>query len=545
MSDKVIPDIIYKQRINNALATSDCPKISGRTFGEVYYKGTLIDTHYHIPHLQEYSPPWEEDGSGENNQPLLGKSVKISEIVCTMEQEGTSKVFAFFPVFPHLDWQSLEVVKRTMGLYPSKFVPFIMTPDNDNDPNGFPTVKAELLEEFLRQYPSLFKGYGEIGLYARKGGAPELPPDSQRLIDIYPVIRDHNLLVYFHLGEGHKDNFERILEQNPDINFIWHGDQLIKYEEEGRQNLKDVEDILSKHSNAYYGIDELYGDVWLLRPEVSKEEFLKHFNDYEKLLEKDLTTWKGFIERHPDQVLWGTDRGWSAPWSVDADVGLILANYSRAFIAKLDTNVQEKFAWKNAQKLMEQVGAVEEKPASVGYIGCSNTRQIMDGYRMVGGSEIWKPDVQNPRDYDGGAVKDWVEGTKEENKFWKTFDKYLSQNPNTNSVWWHLCVRKEDNTTYGDTVLVLDAVRKRISNVKVYVSSLAEYTENVCEITGVEGIEKGRILAQELADKNEDVLVGPKFGPLPQEELLSDGCHLNNVGVRKSGKQVQQFFSER
>ncbi|MBI4232099.1 amidohydrolase family protein, partial [Candidatus Peregrinibacteria bacterium] len=185
-------------------------------------------------------------------------------------------------------------------------------------------------------------------------GAPALPPDSERLLAIYPVIKKHNLLVYVHLGEGQKESFENALELFPAINFIWHGDQLIHNDENGEQVLDNIEEILSAHKNAYYGVDELYGDTWLLRPEVSKDEFLAHFNNYETLLKKDLKTWKGFIERHPDQVLWGTDRGWSTVWSLDQDVAITLNNYSRAFIGKLDPSVQEKFAYKNAEKLIEK-----------------------------------------------------------------------------------------------------------------------------------------------------------------------------------------------
>ncbi len=87
---------------------------------------------------------------------------------------------------------------------------------------------------------------------------------------------------------------------------------------------------------------------------MSKEEFFEHFEDYESLLEKDVKTWKTFIEKHPDQIIWGTDRGGIALWSIDEDVGITLTNYARAFIARLDPAVQEKFAYKNAEKLIDE-----------------------------------------------------------------------------------------------------------------------------------------------------------------------------------------------
>jgi hypothetical protein len=306
----------------------------------------LIDTHYHIPNFDN-PPPWEKNGV----RPLLGDNIAISDIVCTLKQEGTKKVFAFFPVFPDYPREYLDVVKGTMDQYPDLFVPFIMPPDDDNSPGGFPTVNAQALNAMLSVYPRLFKGYGEIGLYERKGGAAALPPDSERLNAIYPLIRQHKLAVYFHLGEGQQAAFEKVLSQNPDIHFIWHGDQLVPYEN-GVQNLQHIEEIISRHPNVFYSVDELYGDKWMIRPEVTKEEFLAHLANYEILLGQDLATWQGIIERHPGQFMWSTDRSPQVLWSHDADVGQALTNYGRAFIARLSPAVQERFAYKNAERLL-------------------------------------------------------------------------------------------------------------------------------------------------------------------------------------------------
>lgn len=341
-------------RVARALATADCPAPPAvPDFGDLSYEGALIDTHIHIP-----APP---DGpasldSAPLPEPSLGNNITISDYDCVFTQEGIIQAFAFFPVFPGFEATHLKIVKGSVEKYPGLFVPFIMPPDSDNEPGGFPTVTAGALEEMLDVYPGLFKGYGEIGLYARGDhggptGAPALPPDSERLRAIYPLVRQNNLLVYFHLGEGQQESFERALAENPDINFIFHGDQLVAYDN-GGQNLRALDEILSRHQNVTYGIDELYGDVWLLKPDAPKDAFFKHFENYEELLEKDLATWKWFIEKHPNQVIWGTDRGVGNPWAMNPAVGLTLTRYARAFIARLDPTVQEKFAYKNAQVLL-------------------------------------------------------------------------------------------------------------------------------------------------------------------------------------------------
>ncbi|HLB66090.1 MAG TPA: hypothetical protein VJJ78_00630 [Candidatus Saccharimonadales bacterium] len=346
----------WDKLIDKALEPVECPVTPKAQLSPTHYKGPLIDAHYHIPSLPDGGPSedysQETSGKDTNVQPLLAINSSISRIVCTMEREGTRGVFAWFSVFPEIDEQSVELVRRVMEKYSDKFVPFIMPPDSDDKPDGSPTVNAKTLTKMLDYEPGLFKGYGEIGLYARKGGSKELPPDNKRLLDIYPVVRANNLMVFFHLGEGQQASFEKVLRANRDINFLFHGDQLIPYGVDGKQDLSHIEEILTRNPNAYYGVDELYGDDFILRPEVGKQEFLAHFDNYEPLLEEDVATWKGFIERHSNQVMWDTDRGWSSPWSMEIEAGLQLTDYARAFIGRLDPNVQEKYAYKNAERLL-------------------------------------------------------------------------------------------------------------------------------------------------------------------------------------------------
>lgn len=344
----------WQRRIEAALAPSNCPNLEVPSFPDSYYKGPLLDTHLHIPAIPDWSP--EEDnlpidqapeGRFGGPQALLGWNVKMSEIACTVKQEGTHKNFAFFPVYEEIPLQLLEIWNRTMYQYPESFTPFIMSSGNDDEPDGFPTVDASTLNEMLEVYPGLFDGYGEIGLYEREnGGSPELSPDSRRLLEIYPIIRQNNLVAYFHLGDGHKDNFERVLRQNPDINFIWHGDQL---------SVDEVSDILDKYPNAYYGVDEFFGgerEIFELYVGDSKEEYLEVANDnFDKIVSQAVNHWKSLIENHPDQVMWGTDRG-DAVWNYDYDVGKMQVKIARAFIGRLNPVVQEKFAYQNAERLI-------------------------------------------------------------------------------------------------------------------------------------------------------------------------------------------------
>ncbi|MEK6844602.1 MAG: hypothetical protein AABX83_04225 [Nanoarchaeota archaeon] len=353
-SEDAFEQDLWEKRIEAALEPTLCPEIAELEYPDDYYKGPLIDTHLHIPIIFDGSPEEEEIKNGKflegrfgGPKAILGLNIKMSEIACTLRREGTHSNFAFFPVFEDIPLQLLIIWKNTIEQYSELFTPFIMSSGNDDESDGFPTVDAETLRNMLAVYPGLFEGYGEIGLYERENnGAPDLPPDSERLKEIYPIVRENNLVVYFHLGEGHKDNFERVLEENLDINFIWHGDQL---------SSNEVEDILSKHSNAYYGIDAFWGhdrDLFLLFVGKSKEQYLEKLEkNFDSVLNYALSDWKSIIEKYPDQVIWGIDRGDSV-WNYDLDVGQMQVKLARAFIGKLDPSVQEKFAYKNAEIIL-------------------------------------------------------------------------------------------------------------------------------------------------------------------------------------------------
>ncbi len=344
--------------LDAAFQNADCPEPVPREYPAGSYTGPLWDTHIHVPPIA--------DGPlaalGLDNRPILGGNITMGDIACTFATEGTDRVFSFFSVWDGaMTTAMVETARRTAEEYSDAFVPFIMPPDHDDSPTGSPTVDAETLEHMLNLSPDLFAGYGEIGLYARNRGSAELPPDDSKMLAIYDLLTKKGIsLVYVHLGIGHEDNLARAAEMYPHLNFIFHGDQLVVYEADAHQNLSAVDELLTNHSNIFYGIDELYGDDFLLRPEVSKEKFFAHFEHPEPLLEEDIATWSAFIERHPTQVLWGTDRGWSSAWSLDVQTGLLLTDYARAFIGRLNPDVQELYAYQNAERLI--TAAQAQKP---------------------------------------------------------------------------------------------------------------------------------------------------------------------------------------
>lgn len=298
------------------------------------YNGPLIDSHFHIPANQDESKP----------NPQLGRDFTLQDLDGNFQAENTTAVFGFFSVFEGNSADSfIAAAENAEANYPDRFIRFLMPPSADDNP---PTVGYKKIRTMLEDHPGLFQGYGEIGLYSFGGkNGRQYPPNHPIFKKIYPLARKHNLLVYFHPGNNQADNFRKTLKNNPDINFIVHGDQI-------RDNISD---LMDEYPNIYYTIDNLYGDQYLIRQGVSKQEFFDAIEDEDTLLDADMALWEDLINNHPNRVMWGTDRG-DVRWAYNRRVGKRMANYARAFISRLDPAVQENFAYKNAQRLIDNSG---------------------------------------------------------------------------------------------------------------------------------------------------------------------------------------------
>lgn len=532
------------QRIKAAMESTACPPVKKPNYPAAYYQGPLTDTHLHIPAIPDW-PPAEDSrltaeqrqGRFDGEKALLGWNVTMSEIACSIRHEGTRKNFGFFPVFEEIPKPLIEVAHQTVKQYPELFTPFIGASGNDGDPNGFPVTDAATLGNMLSVYPGLFQGFGEIGLYAREGGGSKaLPPDAPRLQSIYPLIKQHNLLVYFHPGRGQTRSLERVLSRHQEINFIVHGEEVEA----------SLDYLMSKHPNLYYGIELGLGEE---NPEFSrlfveddKEKFLAAMDkEFNRALADHLRKWKPLIEKYPDRFIWGTDRG-DVVWQYDREVGQALVKLARAFIGRLDPGVQEKFAYKNAEKLatMRSRRAADEfKPADpsrvvIGYAGCSITYQTVEGYRMVGGRTMWPPE---PR-YDDGSVMNWGNPRM---RFLQVFDENLQKYPATSIIWWQLCLPSHEFPTYEQANEVITAIKARLPEAAIYVSSLAPY-EHLCEGSGETGVARGQKLAEELAARRADVKLGPVFSTLTVRDTENDLCHLETPGKLKLGQDLKEFF---
>ena len=193
-----------------------------------------------------------------------------------------------------------------------------------------------------------FKLVYRFDIYAEKPqGRYFVDVDAQNGEIVNKIADNHNLIVMIHPDYGQQSAIEQILKVNPNVKFLFHGHEMEPW----------VIYILDKYQNAYYSVDtSLFGIpneliANLYGPE--KEEFVSELTgNFNKILDTNLGKWKPRIEKYPDKFLWGTDRAFA--WHFDSEVGVLLEEMSRSFIGQLNPEVQEKFAYKNAERLLQE-----------------------------------------------------------------------------------------------------------------------------------------------------------------------------------------------
>ena len=310
-----------------------------------YYTGPLIDAHLHMPFT--FDVPKALYAQADYDGAVLEKDVAAGSIMCVFDKTGVQSAIGFYVIPSLLKGQAVVQIKQIEEKFPGRITPFIM-PAHVSALN----VQPADVESVLKANPGLFKGIGEIAMYkpAYKGTSP----DDISFRAFYDIAASHGLTVMIHLDNGQREAIEKILQDYPGVNFLFHGHEMRSY----------VAEIVAKYPNAYYSIDgdlndipdehesaNLYGDK-------TKEEFVVKFKrDYETILATAITNWKGPIEKNPTKFLWGTDRGYTMHF--DAEVGGLLDEISRSFIGQLDPAVQEKFAYKNAERLIGMSGENE------------------------------------------------------------------------------------------------------------------------------------------------------------------------------------------
>lgn len=288
-----------------------------------YYVGELFDDHFHLP-----APPGSK--SPFIKQAIMGKDITINEIMCLFDKEKVRGALAFYiPRKTNVVKvpQAAEIKKYAQNRISLYISPVFLSPEE--------------LEKILVENPGLFVGIGEIGYYDIDKFLR--PLDGSWSNKIFKIVAKYNLPVMIHPGEGQGEALEKVLQNNPNTVFLLHG----------RETERTIGDLMDKYKNIYYSVDastlhSLSGKMVL----APRDEYINEFKrDFNAILEERVSFWKYTIENHPDRFMWGTDRG--GVWHYEEELSALFEEFARAFIGKLDPAVQEKYAYKNAEKFLK------------------------------------------------------------------------------------------------------------------------------------------------------------------------------------------------
>jgi len=305
-----------------------------------YYTGPLIESHLHMPVASKIVSTVAIN-AGFEDMPAYDNELTIDYIACLFESEGIEKAFGFNVVPKMVIGQSINKVKSNEKRHPGKFVHFYQpTPLAGLNPSP-----AEV-QNILDDNPGLFQGYGEVKFAFSE--VPNEDPKDKHNLAMWDLADRNNLVVMMHPGPQHKEEAIFLLEKHPNVNFLFHSGSIGDW----------IYELLEDYDNAYFTLEPsnfLFG--WdegngKFKFNPTKEEVLEYMNtNFDSALQDELAAEKARIETNPDKFLWGTDRWYTQHF--DAEVGAVVEEFGRSFIGQLDPSVQEKYAYKNAERILE------------------------------------------------------------------------------------------------------------------------------------------------------------------------------------------------
>jgi len=193
--------------------------------------------------------------------------------------------------------------------------------------------------------------------------------------------------------------------------------------------------------------------------------------------------------------------------------------------------------------------------ATTGFVGCSNTVNLAEGYFRHNG-DGWHPsDIAG---YGGGSLRQWARVQSPRDSRWDVFEQALRANPDTERIVWQICLVEAEvptidrpivsNETFLDALEVRDEILRvyleetGLPLLELYVIGLPHFTDT-CPKAGGHGNNFLTSITAIVAD-----LVGETLLPLtgllegrlpdigPDEVSEPDGCHRNRAAKIEAGE---------
>jgi len=316
------------------------------TFPEKRYNGPLFDAHMHLTGQDSQDSP-----EGIEYTKLLINSDNADEIFTMFDKLGVTSSIGFLPLnhdffVVNKRWTD-PFLRQTMKIgnrYCGRIHPFLF-PDSLLGIKSRDYFKIKLIDDYVKEYP--IKGIGEIHVDGENPLYKDIRLNDKEMFELYDYAAENNLIVMIHARKSDLEDLHEALQHNPKTKILLHGD-------EGMEKI--IPPLIKENDNIYYSIDAgLMNPYSIPGDDMTKEKFLNnlHSNEmYYQLLASALHYWKPLIEAHPDRIMWGTDA--LSSWHFDQEVYSEVTWFARDFISGLAPDVQDKFAYKNAEKMLSR-----------------------------------------------------------------------------------------------------------------------------------------------------------------------------------------------
>ena len=190
-------------------------------------------------------------------------------------------------------------------------------------------------------------------------------------------------------------------------------------------------------------------------------------------------------------------------------------------------------------------GARASAPAlgvhSIGYLGCSNTRDSVSGYETTAGNRnlFWNPAYF---DTGGGTIEQWANSAS---SYWTKFGDQLRIYGQPAVVWVQLCENyPKTQNTYTEVQQLFTILKQRVPSGAFYLSAINIYNPStLCSFMGPNGQgETDTVKWRDQAVAAGLALRGPDMGLLTATTTTFDGCHPNTAGESLLGTELFSFF---
>lgn len=313
------------------------------------YDGPLFDAHLHLVGTDS-----EEHRRARDDKLFINpKNAKKTFVM--MKNQGVIGMFGFLPVIheyfipdPNFNDDTHEDALTVLARCDNIITPFLYPYSHIGIPPAEHGRKLpKLVQKIHSESEITFLGIGEIHTeYPQTDSYDGMQLTDPAILEMYDYAAESGLIVMIHPQERDIEDIRAALAHNDKTIFLFHGLERAE---------KFLPALFEEFDNVYFSLDaNLLEDYTLAHQGMTKEKFLNNLQSnkiYYKILASALDHWKPFIEAYPDRIMWGTDALWT--WHFEEEVYGEIVWFGRTFIGGLDEAIQENFAHKNAEKLIQ------------------------------------------------------------------------------------------------------------------------------------------------------------------------------------------------